>query len=296
MLNCHPGILALYEVGLQKAIPSKYGRQLLEAFPRWRKLFGEKGSIIENYRQLARELSNSEYPDYKVIADKLPGISVKNLTRMGQAYILYMVRDIRTWVAKVAVKDLYVCRYDIVPAVIDYTICLASSFLYIPENRLMHVNFNEFISSESNVESGVCKFLSIPYSESMSKWWENVGRCTKDDKVKQALQWLAGHPSAMVKPYAQDTVVQIAEHKFWDAFLPIFDFYYTRLNKKIDAEKITCDIKALNEYRAKFSLPFKSAYVTVESRTLKRPVRAFKKPNFLPLLKRLAKKHTSKFV
>lgn len=284
MLNCHPQILSLYEVALHQAIPSKYGKQLLRTFPTWRKYFGEKGSLRENYDELADELVASGYP-YRVLVDKLPGISVQEMRNMRDAKVIYMVRDVRTWIAKVSAKDHYCCKDNLVPAVIDYTLCFLHSFFRLPDNTVLHVDFNDFLSQDSQVPQRTCEFLGVPYLPVMAQWWNQVDTAHQQDCVKSAVDWLSGHGSAMISPETQDTSVELTEQPFWKAFLPIFDFYYQRLNTEIDHAQITTDISTLKEMRTAYSVPLNEAFIRMETETFK--VQAQAPSVRVPLLKRI---------
>jgi hypothetical protein len=79
---------------------------------------------------------------------------------------------------------------------------------------------------------------------------------------------MTSHHSSLTKPTIQDTKVEITNHEFWDSILPIFDFYYERINTSIENDVVSKDIKFLRRIRNTYSLSLSDAFKKVDTKNL----------------------------
>jgi hypothetical protein len=266
MLNSHPRILCLYEVNLVNPFITRYGRKLLNFDPKLRPFFGELNDGIDNYH-LMHEYLNSYYREYICFGDKIPIPSNDLFYKHSGKEKFFCIRNVRTWLAKKTTKKLYHTKFNIVPAAVDYAIFFLSSFK-IKKSNLFHIRFEDFLIPDSKIPLDVANFLNIDCPDEMKQWWNGIGVTMEGDVLKKSLDYLKGHHSSLTKPTVQDTKVEITNHEFWDSFLPIFDFYYERINTSIENDVISKDIKSLRRIRNTYSLSLRDAFKKVDTKSL----------------------------
>jgi hypothetical protein len=183
MLNCHPKILCLYEVNLNNSFITKYGRQLLDIDPDFRPFFGELGDENINYKNLKEYLWGKGH-DYIYIADKIPSTSTKYFEKSENKKCIVCIRDIRTWIAKKTVNDIYRVEHDIVPAAVDYLRFFIKSFLP-PRNKVLHIKLEEIVRINSCVPKKTAEFLKVEFNENMKSWWQGIEEQMQRDVYKK---------------------------------------------------------------------------------------------------------------
>jgi hypothetical protein len=247
MLNCHPEIFLLYETQLYNGEISKYGKQFLNKYSNMRYLFRFSESIDTLYDELHQVMIRSGYP-YKYIGDKLPYLDTRLMPEFKNSKIIFNIRDIRTWLAKEQVTAIFVNGIDTVPIAIDYCVSFFKSFLF-PD--VFHCKMEELINSNKKVISDLSRFLDLSLMPYLDEWWDNV--VIEDNKnPKSTITWWKSHPSSLKKPTKFDIKINIAEHPFWEAILPLFNKYYKATTPyKFSTKEITKDIlevKHLNTF------------------------------------------------
>ncbi len=247
LLNCHPDVLCLYEVDLPASIPNSYATRLLRSFPQWRDCFGGPAEPASHYERLAERL-HSEGHRYTCLLDKLPTLSPSCLSQNKTSRVIYAVRDVRTWLGKASIDQMYVCGHNLVPAAVDYALGFVNSFRLGPR-RCLHVNVEEFLQVKSEVPPCIFDFLEVPYFSELDHWWQLIESQQQDDPIKATFNWLKFHPSSTRPPGSSDTSVSLAQHKFWDDFLPIFDHFRSRCNEEIASDTIEDAVRQLLELR-----------------------------------------------
>ncbi len=221
LLNCHPDVLCLYEADLPAPIPNSYAVRLLRSFPHWRDCFGGPVEPVNHYSRLAGRLAEDGH-QYLCLLDKIPTLAPPWLTHAQTPPVIYAVRDVRTWLGKGSIDQMYVCEHNLVPAAVDYAMAFISSFRLGPE-RCLHVGVEEFLQVDSPVPRRVFEFLDVPYLAELDHWWELIAARQQEDSIKSTFNWLKFHPSSTRRPGASDTSVELSDHDFWGRYLPIFD-------------------------------------------------------------------------
>lgn len=258
MLNCHPDIFLFYETDLYKSQPSKYSRRFLETYPDARYLMGYQDDIGIPYMRAKDFLSSNGY-EFKIVGDKIDGLDY-NFDKLKKYKVIFIVRDIKTWLCKDAVVDIYSTRKDIIPAAVDYTVYFLQSFL-LPD--VLHIRMEDIIRDNQGVINKVSDFLGMELN--LGKWWEKID---KQGNPKKAQRWWEGHPSSLIEPKKLDTTIEIKPHTFWDTILPIFDKYYQNPERDFSQAEISYDIEELKKLNKLSPVGLTSIYSNYLSSTL----------------------------
>lgn len=237
MLNCHPDIFLFYETDLYKSMPSKYSRRFLETYPDARYFMGYYDDIGVPYKQAKDFLSRKGY-EYKIVGDKIDGLDY-NFDKLKKYKVIFIIRDIRTWLRKEGVASMYTAQKDIIPTAVDYTVYFLQSFL-LPD--ALHIRTEDIIQDNQGVINKISDFLGMELN--LGKWWEKI---EKQGYPKKAQRWWEGHVSSLVEPKKLDVRIEIKPHIFWDTLLPIFNKYYQNLEKNFSSAEISHDIEELKK-------------------------------------------------
>jgi len=258
MLNAHPDIFILYEssVGMGSHL-DKYTRRFLGVYPDARSFFyyGVTPNIF--YPKLKRFLAKKGHP-FKILGSDAPhfAINAKPLEILAPYKVIFVIRDIRTWLAKDANIIQYFTDNDIALPAIDYTISFLKSFL-LPHT--LKIRMNDIICQNNSVIDSLASFLGIPMRAHLDNWWKVS---FPKDNPKLAQNWIQNHPSANFGPLGtKDTKVELASHPFWDKLLPIFDKYFKNPNGKISEKTVLADIEKIKSLKSFFPLKLNEAYL-----------------------------------
>ena len=257
MLNAHPDIFILFEssIGMSSQL-DKYTARFLGTYPDSRPLFSYGVTPDVFYPRLQNFLANKGYP-FKILGTDAPlfGINAKPIEILSQYQVVYMIRNIRTWLAKNATIAEYFTDNDIVCLAIDYTIAFLKSFL-LP--RALKVRMEDIIRQNDTIIDALSSFLDVPMRPYLDEWWK-VSFSKGHPKLAQ--QWIETHLSGSFGPRGvEDTEVKLASHPFWDQFLPIFDTYFQDPNIKVDEKVILADIERLKALKRFSPLGLKETY------------------------------------
>ena len=112
----------------------------------------------------------------------------------------------------------------------------------------------DVIRENDAVMTQLSRFLDLDLHAKAGAWWDKVGRYDANDP-KAVIRWWEGHDSSRLKPRKEDTKVELRPHRFWNVLLPVFDKYYTQLDRSVSQEEIAADLKTLrSELPAEVSL------------------------------------------
>ena len=250
MLNCHPDIFLFYETDLYKSAPSKYSRRFLETYPDARYLMRHQDDIGIPYEQ-ARNFLSGKGHEFKIVGDKIDGLDY-NVDKLKKYKVIFIVRDIKTWLCKEAVVNSYTNKKDTIPAAIDYTAHFLQSFL-LPD--ALRISMEDIIRDNQVIINKVSNFLGLEIN--LEKWWEKID---KQGYPKNAQRWWEGRANALIEPKELDVTVEIKPHAFWDIILPIFDKYYKNLEKNFSQEEISRDVEELNKLNKLSPVSLASVY------------------------------------
>lgn len=248
MLHMNPAILSLFEVQLYEDVVSDYGRELLGHAPEMRRFFGVETPLLNGYRQMAKRLDSQDY-EYSYLFDKVPGVSRRRTRKVcDQAdKVVFMVRDVRTWLAKGPIRRIYQCEYNAAPTAVDYVLHFVDSFEFVGDG-LLHVDFSDFISISEKIPRRVAQFLDLEDQMSVfTEWWRKDASKIAKEPFEGIYSWHQ-RDSSMSEPRS-DTSVELSGADFWEELLPIFDRYKNNLNEDIGQKKIEEDKRKLKSLR-----------------------------------------------
>lgn len=222
MLNCHPQILMLYEIGMEQSMISRGGNELLANLSEARQFFRNCSDIGTPCKNFAAYLNKHMLDkNYRYIGDKIISFDT---TKTQRYKTIYALRDVRTWLCKKQIVRYYRTDLDIVPVAIDYLRHIIGTYRH---PNCLRIRLEDLIYRNHEVLSSLSSFLGLNLVVHANEWWLKLGQYSNEDP-KGWIEWFnrPGHASSKVKPNKMDTEVEIRSNPFWDDFLPIFDKYY----------------------------------------------------------------------
>jgi len=238
-LNSHPDIFVGYEMRIPTARPSKYAIKFLAKYPETRKFFHYDADYASAYRKLADWLAARGF-SYKFFGDKSPNLDPPGLAAIAAHPVLFMVRDIRSWLAKDGVIQIYQSKHDVTPCAIAYTDILMRSHL-LP--NVLHVGMSEFFSDLARVKHKIADWLGADLAGFRDDWWASVGNYALDDP-KSALNWWKGHPSSTMAPAVEDTRFELRSPCPLGPVFDLFDKYVE--GRRFGSREVNDDLAQLH--------------------------------------------------
>ena len=246
MLNSHPEIFVLYEANPNQAQGlSNRGARVRGALPRHADAFHSRAGLVGALpRAIGTLLAELGHP-YRYFGDKVLSYLMTDgqFAQMGAASVIYLVRDLRTWLCKNAVVDYFVQEAGVAGRAVMYVSNFLRSFL-LP--KVLRISMDEMIHQNHAVLVRMGEFLQLPLLPHAKRWWKHVGKYEAGDP-KGAVNWWKGHDSSMLRPRTEDTRAVLRPHPFWEKILPIFDRYYGDLSATHDPAQVQRDRQALQE-------------------------------------------------
>ncbi len=269
LLNSHENIFVMYEVDLKNDFISKYGKQILKSLPESRTFFNAFASEDFLYEKFYEVLKNSKYNDELIFfGDKLLKNDFRVANKIKNSKTIFMVRDIKTWLCKKQVKENYLTELDIVTPSINYLIYLINSF---EVKQSMRIKMENLILNQEIVIENISEFLKVDKNSFNKRWWLKLGKYKKGS-IKKHITWYKSHLSAHMKPNRLDLEAKLAEHKYWEEYLPIFKKYYDNLNKNFTKKERKKDVDFLENLNFKYGLiPLEAAFSNYEQINFKVP-------------------------
>jgi len=258
ILNCHPEIFILYEVGVYETKVSKYGNQLLTGLPEARRFFRNCSDIGIPYRNLATYL-NKRVTDksYRYVGDKIVSLDPDKTQHISAHKAIYAMRDLRTWLCKKQIIRIYRTDLDVIPVAIDYLRYIIGTHKH---SNCLRIRLEDMVTRNNQVLSSLSSFLDLDLVVHADHWWVNIGQYNNDDP-KRFIQWFGAHPSSNVRPYKVDTEIEIAPNPFWDNILPLFDkYYYSDAQVSYGINEINDDLEQLEGLMMYSPLPLEKCY------------------------------------
>lgn len=259
MLNCHPDIFLLYECFVNKD-RSKYSHWFLRKYPDAQYIFQYGAPLEVVYRKLKDFLQKKGYA-YKMVGDKIATIDMDVLEEIGKYKVVFTARNVRTWLCKGAIRDLYHTNNDIVYPAISYCKYFLKSFSL---KNCAHVRMEDTVYNNDKVIEKLSKFVGLEMTPYLDSWWEK-GKDLNENDPKSVMDIKRVHPSASIMPKEVDTQVKLKQLPFWDKLLPIFDKYYNQIDHAFDLQEINRDIESLESLKQFSPVPLKEAYESYTS-------------------------------
>jgi len=254
ILNCHPNIMVLFEIYKNSLKSSKRDKCFI-------KYNDEIGTILKSNAKLlcvynSLEQYFSKRMPYTYFGGKLPSIDKDFIYQFKDEKVIYMIRDISSWVSKQAIDSAFGVRKNrkkLQKAILDYLYCFILSFTF---SDCLCIRMEDFITNNNKVLHDISEFLSVD-GKHFDNWWDKIGKW--DDDQKQIDKWWLGHPSSLKKPTGLDTHVQIYNNKLWEAVFPLFNKYY---NFQYNFEDVANDLRVVDSIRNEsFDVGYKDMFL-----------------------------------
>src|SRR5690554_6058716 len=121
ILNCHPDIFILFENYLAQTNITKYGNQLLERYPEARQFFRKEEDYGVPVNELFSYLEAKEPSfSYKYVGTKINSLDPGITQKINNHKIIFMKRDVKSWLLKESIIDMYRTDLDVVRPAVDY--------------------------------------------------------------------------------------------------------------------------------------------------------------------------------
>jgi len=143
LLNSHQNIFIMYEVNPRSTHISKYGKQLLNVLPEARVEFNNYLNFEESYNGIFKAIKRSKFSDeLKYFGDKLVLNEFLGFEKeFSDSNIIFMIRDIKTWLCKKQVIESYMTDIDIVSRSINYLKFLINTFKFTNSIKIKMEDF-----------------------------------------------------------------------------------------------------------------------------------------------------------
>ena len=242
MLNCHPEIFVLYETQVSKGAVSKYGNQLLNAYPQARKYFRRDIDIARPYRDLFDYLEDqSRGVQYRFVGDKIIDVDPSVTQKVRPERVIFTLRDISSWLCKEQIVKYYRSDLDVVAAAIDYLKYVVGTHRYAHCHRIW---LEDLVEHNQQTIEGISSFLGMDLGDHLDSWWEKIGNYDDSDP-KKVVQWYAAHHSSKQPPKKLDTSCRLVEGPFWDEVFSILEPYRNSRGKHVCSRIIDQDLKRI---------------------------------------------------
>jgi hypothetical protein len=267
ILNCHPSIFVTHEWYIDRKM-TKYGQKFFHFYkvPE-RERMKKRKPVKTAFRNVVKVLGRYGHK-YRYFGDKWPRLGTlsdidRRIRQMKELRVIFMVRDIRTWLVHGIIKHIYKCEEDIVVPSVSYAYYFVKSFLL---SQCLRIRMEDMIALPEDTVGDVSNFLDVG-DRCMQSWWEKVG--TYDDQNKQLHKWWERHKSATVKPIKKDIYVDLNPCPFWDDILGIFDKYYNNHNAVFGEKEILSDLDLLKTFPDKWGkIKLSECYKDVEKKSI----------------------------
>jgi hypothetical protein len=232
VLNAHPRALVLFEPHLGDSRPERRGLQFLRAYPAARSVFGQHLRFTEQIGHLAAVLEGEGHR-FDVIGEKDPRLDLRRLHEVRDARVIYVVRDVRTWLAKRQVRIDYAANPNLMPAATHYVSHYIESFR-LPS--VLHLTTEEFVSDNQRAIDRLADFVGLrDLHEHASRWWTAIQAYPTGPKT--AVPWWEEHRASLSEPSHLDTTVEVRSGTAMDEVLEIFDRWYRGRGESIDGDQ-----------------------------------------------------------
>ena len=156
--------------------------------------------------------------------------------------MIFIVRDLESWLLKDFIQDLYLTRQNVVPAACDLVSFLIKS--RTTQNVLV-LSMREFLYNIDDATLRIADFLELDASDFKKDWFDHIE--STDDEVKKSLRWEQSHPSSLKKTAKPDITYTARNHSPLNPLLSIFSKYLDFENN--DIADAADDLKFLENYR-----------------------------------------------
>lgn len=265
ILNCHPNIFILFENYLAQSKITKYGNKLFERYPEARQFFREEEDHGKPVTDFFEYLKRSE-PEYSfdLVGTKINSLDPFLTQKVKNHKVIFMFRDIRSWLVKESVIKYYRTDLDVVMPTKAYLRYVIKTAFY---EHALRIRTEDLILSNEKILTVLSKYLKMDLKPHVDKWWKKIGKRELENPKSVFNKIGKVHPSSLKKPKKLDTVVELSSHPFWENVCHIFDNYSNTSEEFHFAEsQLLTDLALLDELDKYAPLPFTECYKNVESK------------------------------
>lgn len=263
ILNCHPEIFVLFENYLAQPIITKYGNQLLNRYPEARQFFRTEedyGKPVMEFFEYLKEIE-PEYR-YRYIGTKINSMDAGFTQKIRKHKIIFMMRDIRSWLIKESIIKYYRTDLDAVVPTVEYLRYILKTIFY--ENAI-RIRMEDLIQHNEGTIGKLSEFMNLELFPHASQWWDKIGKWDAEDP-KSVFKLNHVHHSSRMKPEKLDSEVELIDHPFWREALELFDtYYFTDDTFSFREDKIKQDLVKVDKLLRYSPLPFTEIYEEVHS-------------------------------
>lgn len=251
ILNCHPNVLILYEYfnhfpNIKKhdiTYNKKMGGVLSPVFNKSKTSKGSKKPDAHNLLIKSRDVF-CKNKKYKYFGSKWVGFNSKLTDVWSKHKTIYMIRDIRTWMAKDAINTMFKVRKNkdiFTRYAVEYVVQFIKTF-YMQE--CLRVSMESLVQDTDNIIGKIEAFIKIDLLPYTVNWENKIGKY--DDNIKTMVPDWSKHRSSFKTNKKLDVVVKTNEaDAAWNIILKIFDKYYNNLDASFGQKEIKSDIEKL---------------------------------------------------
>jgi len=263
ILNCHPEIFILFENYLAQSTITKYGNQLLERYPEARRFYRNEKDYGKPVKDFFAFLEEKE-PNYKYkyAGTKINSLNPEETQKIKNHKIIFMMRDVKSWLLKESVIKRYRTDLDVViPSIefLQYTVKVADYRHSFP------LWIEDMIEQNDRVLNELSSYLNTNLDEHAKNWWEQIANRDEEDP-KSMFRLRHVHHSSRMKPEKLDTSYEVMDHPFWDDVDSIFNKYFRNPNLfSIGKQQMENDLERIEKLKKYSPLPIEECYSEAHS-------------------------------
>lgn len=266
MLNAHPKIFNLFEVYMSQVFISKYGHQLINAYPNSRRFFRDCTDFGAPYLEFFNWFSTRE-PNFKYhyVGSKINSLDASITQRVHPYKVIFTTRDLRSWLLKESIITRYRTDKDIVMPSISFLKYIINIHRY---PHAIRIRMEDMVLDNLGTFDWLAKRLELDFPSEVESWWKKFGTFPEDDP-KSVFRLHHVHHSSQIEPGKLDTHYKTSDIPFWHEAVKLFDKYDSRdEDVKFSTLELDDDLKRV-EALARFSpLTLEQCYDVYESRRL----------------------------
>ncbi len=246
MLNCHDDIYLEGELFNHTKSMNRFKACFPEAVKACR-----MANRSEFYSDYIRYLNKVKGKNYKYVGEKIATLSFDDFLDVKKNKIIFICRDIRTWLAKPSLPRIPQCKSKkwATQFAVEYTSMLIRSFGLSTCHR---ISLEKLLSNNDAVLQEIGDFIGMPLKSDLNHWWERMGKYKDPEDPKGKMEWWDKQPSSLLGPSKDKRDVRVevnSKHDMWKVILPIFDKYYNNLSKDFSPDERKRDLQALAKIR-----------------------------------------------
>jgi len=241
-LNCYPEIFIMFEAYYNLGCRAWIEKMYRSAKP----ILNKKYETQENFYTAVRKFLETKGFAYKYFGDKVAIWDYEEQKKLfsdfkDDSFIIFMIRDIRTWLAKVIKRNsvkIFSKDNEIAEATHMFLECFLNSF----KTDCVKIKMEDLANDTINWND-ISDYIGCSINSHVDSWWTKLDNF--DPGSPKATYWWKSRRVEV--NCEQDIVVTLTNHKFWDFVLPIFDKYYNAEHNTFDLDSIDNDISSLDK-------------------------------------------------